>query len=178
MKYLKTELCIFYCCLLQRKSRLMINLNKVTRCVVRGILRQGQRYLPVKLGIPPPNSLLSLHAHHSRTPYTYPPRYLYILTPIHLYLYYILTPIHLSRSTGWRTSWWANKRSWRASQRSWSRPLPRCLDTRSNRKNCFPSVHVHESHMSLVIILSVLLFVIVCCIYMCLSLSLMHFLLQ
>ena len=60
----------------------MINLNKVTRCVVRGILRHGQRYLPVKLGIPPPNSLLSLHVHHSRPPYTYPPRYLYILTPI------------------------------------------------------------------------------------------------
>ena len=119
----------FTCCPLQRKSELMINFNKVTRCVVRGILRHGQRYLPVKLRIPPPNSLFSLHAHHSRPPYTNPPRYLYILTPIHPHLYYVLTPIHLSRSTGWRTSWWANKRSWRASPRSWSRPLPRCPAT-------------------------------------------------
>ena len=76
----------------------MINLNKVTRGVVRGILRHGQRYLPVKLRIPPPNSFFSLHAHHSRPPYTYPPRYLNILTPIHLFLC-IFTPIHLSTYT-------------------------------------------------------------------------------
>ena len=78
----------------------MINLNKVTWCVVRGILRHGQRYLPVKLRIPPPNSLLSLHVHHSRPPYTYPPRYLYILVytypPIPMYTY-SYTPIQVDR---------------------------------------------------------------------------------
>ena len=63
----------------------MINLNKVTWCVVRGILRHGQRYLPVKLRIPPPNSLFSLHADHSR-PHT----------PIHLDTYIYL---HLSTFT-------------------------------------------------------------------------------
>ena len=93
----------FTCCPLQRKSRLMINLNKVTRCVVRGILRHGQRYLPVKLRIPPPNSLFSLHADHSRPPYTYPPRYLYILTLIHLYLYiYLLLYGYPGRQAGGR----------------------------------------------------------------------------
>ena len=67
----------------------MINFNKVTSCVVRGILRHGQRYLPVKLRIPPPNSLLSPRS--SLTP------------PIHLSTYppipieYILTPIQVDR---------------------------------------------------------------------------------
>ena len=62
----------------------MINCSKVTWCVVRGILRHGQRYLPVKLRIPPPNSLLSLHAHHSR-PLYYP---IHLDTYIYLHLSY------------------------------------------------------------------------------------------
>ena len=39
----------------------------------------------------------------------------------------------VSRSTGWRTSWWASRRSWRGSPRNWSRPSPRCPDISSSR---------------------------------------------
>ena len=58
----------------------MINLNKVTRCVVRGILRHGQRYLPVKLRIPPPNSLLSQHSSLTPPILSYPPVPVYLFT--------------------------------------------------------------------------------------------------
>jgi hypothetical protein len=37
----------------------------------------------------------------------------------------------VSRLTGWRTSWWASRRSSRQSQRSWSKPLLRCRATSS-----------------------------------------------
>ncbi len=42
-----------------------------------------------------------------------------------------LETFSVSRLTGWRTSWWASRRSSRQSQRSWSRHSQRCPATRS-----------------------------------------------
>ena len=50
--------------------------------------------------------------------------YAAITGPNPIYLY------HACRSTVWRTSWSASRRSSRPSPRSSSRPLPRCLDTK------------------------------------------------
>ena len=55
--------------------------------------------------------------------------------PMGLILVQLFFNQFVPRSTGWRTSWWASRRSWRGSPRSWSRPSPRCPDTSSNRRD-------------------------------------------
>ena len=53
--------------------------------------------------------------------------------PMGLILVQLFFNQFVPRSTGWRTSWWASRRSWRGSPRSWSRPSPRCPDISSSR---------------------------------------------